>query len=352
MSRGLVSRLFLSSFLVSLVLIWSVNKSAELPNDVCAPTFLDRPSRDQVAVKNTKDPTGFSFPDFNKVSNATTWLVAEVTRGRLGNNMFQYGSAYGVFRQNQASNHDLQFCVADKKRPKFRYLTKYYRGPFAPMCSPRVNVTEAMEETGYGTYTNFSINNKSKPPGSATAIREYLISYRYFDNIKTEMEHMYQLKNPALKRQRDGFIRQQNPRNTTLVGIHIRRTDIARDASYRSPPMGYYQQAMQYFRNKYDNVRFIIASDDKQWCAQQSIFADKNASVVIIPGDSPPPVEMAILSRCQHMILSIGTFGWWAAYLGGGEVIYWNQVFNMDHPKHKGLLKLDDYYPSNWIGID
>jgi len=28
--------------------------------------------------------------------------------------------------------------------------------------------------------------------------------------------------------------------------------------------------------------------------------------------------DMALLAACDHIILSLGTFGWWAAWLGAG----------------------------------
>jgi galactoside 2-L-fucosyltransferase 1/2 len=303
---------------------------------------------DRSPTRNMESESGLrsiSFPNFTKVTNQTSWLVAEVARGRLGNNMFQYGSAYGVFRDKFQANQNLQLCVADRKRPRFRNLTKFYVGPFAPLCNPSVKVTRILNETGYGTYTKFDI--ESEPPGSVTLIREYLISFRYFDKVKQEIHHMYQLKRSAKQRQRDSVLKSQ-PANATLVGIHVRRTDIARDKSYRNPPMDYYRRAMQYFLDKYENVAFIIASDEKSWCARQPVFAN----ATIIPESYEPVVEMAVLSHCHHMIISIGTYGWWAGYLGGGEVVYWKNVFNMEHPKHKDFLNLDDYYPSNWIGLD
>jgi galactoside 2-L-fucosyltransferase 1/2 len=332
--------------------MWAVNQQAErsLPNLLLSKQKELLFSSSSGVVKPT-----IAFPNFT--NSATNWLVAEVTRGRLGNNMFQYGSAYGVFR---SSTNNISFCVADRKRPKFRDLNRFYRGPFAPVCSNKSignNYTLELNETGYGTYTNFTIPSTN----SITVIREYLISFRYFHHVQPEIKQMFELKGRSKKRQRDDVLKSMSKRRTNgtkevvLVGIHVRRTDIARDRSYRNPPTSYYQRAMEYFRFKYNTgthiVKFIIASDDKAWCARQPMFMQDN-TILIIPDTYDPVTEMAVLSHCHHVILSIGTFGWWAAYLAGGNVIYWNNVFDMNHEKHKGLLNLSDYYPANWIGLD
>ena len=36
---------------------------------------------------------------------------------------------------------------------------------------------------------------------------------------------------------------------------------------------------------------------------------------VIISRGNTPCVDLAILSVCDHVIQSVGTFSWWAAYL-------------------------------------
>lgn len=336
-----------------MILIWIVNHVAE--QHLSALTVQPTSKRQQQQQQQSRR---LHFPNFTS-STTNNYLVAEVLRGRLGNNMFQYGSAYGVFRANN-KNANLNFCVADRKRPKFRDLTKFYQGPFGPVCSNAATMnntttTTILNETGYGTYTNFTISS-SASSNHVTILREYLISFKYMDHIKDEIRHVYQLKGRARKRQRDDFLKSVYSKNIKLIGIHVRRTDIARDKSYRNPPLLYYQRAMEYFRNEYNHVHFIIASDDKPWCAKH-ILSNISNDITILPDTFDPVTEMAILSKCHGMILSIGTFGWWAAYLNDNtdnatKIMYWNQVFDMNHIKHKNLLTLDDYYPPNWIGID
>ena len=59
---------------------------------------------------------------------------------------------------------------------------------------------------------------------------------------------------------------------------------------------------------------------------------------------------MATLSKCQHLIMSVGTFGWWAGFLTGGDVIYYTPPFREGAPLGRGFSE-DDYYPPRWIGM-
>jgi galactoside 2-L-fucosyltransferase 1/2 len=65
-----------------------------------------------------------------------------------------------------------------------------------------------------------------------------------------------------------------------------------------------------------------------------------------------PETEFGILMGCDHMIITTGTFGWWAGYLGKsgrkGEVVYYEREFQMDHATNKGKVALVDYYPPSW----
>jgi len=76
--------------------------------------------------------------------------------------------------------------------------------------------------------------------------------------------------------------------------------------------------------------------------------------------NSSPEEDMAMLAACDHIILSLGTFGWWAAWLGAGArqgtVMYYEdsivrEVWLHEHSATKEEA-LDSYYPKTWLGYD
>jgi hypothetical protein len=66
---------------------------------------------------------------------------------------------------------------------------------------------------------------------------------------------------------------------------------------------------------------------------------------------------MAVISQCRHKILSIGTFGWWGAFMTdsghnrSSAVIY--PIPQMEKGSRAGFTKAD-YFPVHWttLGYD
>lgn len=61
-------------------------------------------------------------------------------------------------------------------------------------------------------------------------------------------------------------------------------------------------------------------------------------------------MDLALLSSCNHVVMTVGSFGWWAGYLSGGTVVYFK-----DYPKPgsnigRGFSAVDHYLPQ-WIGM-
>merc|ERR1712018_724568 len=64
---------------------------------------------------------------------------------------------------------------------------------------------------------------------------------------------------------------------------------------------------------------FIVASDDRKWC--QEMF-EKETDVIMTQRLHRPDLDLAILSQCNHTIISFGTFSFWSAFLKPeGEVV-------------------------------
>ncbi|KAL3871028.1 hypothetical protein ACJMK2_039052 [Sinanodonta woodiana] len=104
---------------------------------------------------------------------------------------------------------------------------------------------------------------------------------------------------------------------------------------------------MTYFREKYSSIVFIIVSDDISWCKENiKINYDK-----VFSKFDDPMVDMAMLSVCDHMIITSGTFGWWGAWLAGGDVVYFKGFPRPGSEIDQGMCH-DDYYPPQWIGME
>ncbi|CAI9606125.1 unnamed protein product, partial [Staurois parvus] len=94
----------------------------------------------------------------------------------------------------------------------------------------------------------------------------------------------------------------------------------------------YLKNAMDYFRNKYENPLFIVTSNGMDWCEEN---VNNSLGDVYFAGDSQidsPGRDFALLAHCNHTIMTIGTFGVWVGYLVGGETIYLTNYTLPDSP--------------------
>ena len=85
---------------------------------------------------------------------------------------------------------------------------------------------------------------------------------------------------------------------------------------------------MEHFRAKYKNVVFIAVSEHKHYIKKNIVGDD-----VLYSTSRSDILELTLLTLCDHTIMSVGTFSWWAAYLAGGDVVYYK-----DHMPKTGRL--------------
>ena len=109
------------------------------------------------------------------------------------------------------------------------------------------------------------------------------------------------------------------------VGVHVRRTDFKEFSSFWLPDLlneTYFLEAMEYMRNKYQAVTFLVVSDDTECCRTHLQSED----VIIVTGHSVA-VDLAIMASCQAAIVDYGTFSVWGGILTRGEVVISKHTF-------------------------
>ena len=152
-----------------------------------------------------------------------------------------------------------------------------------------------------------------------------------------------------------------------LVGVHVRRTDyidwIEKTMRGKRIEKEFFYTAFEYFRKKYSKPLFLITSDDREWCKENLLAQDKNDVVITeVPKSSnkfnistsrgvsfDSAFDFTLLTRCDHSIYDVGSYGFWASALAGGEVLLADKYSSIIHPLLKAIHK---YKPSNWTLID
>jgi len=279
----------------------------------------------------------------------TIYIVAKSGPGRLGNQLFQFASVVGIYesrRTNNPFNDRVVFCV-DQDHP-FSALEQIFQGPF-PVCPEGTPSAKHIWERGYGIYTDFHETQYCYTSACSFTFGPYLQSYKYFHLAGKSVRSALTFRSSEINQQARDTVHQARTNPTTaVVGVHVRRSDVLQVDYLQAASVEYLQRATQHFLSEFGhNVRFLITSDDIEWCRTQEIFSNS-----VLVDSSNPILDLAILSHCDHMILTVGSFGWWGAWLGMAEDVTYNpEAIILDHPTNRGQVRLEDYYPAVWKGL-
>lgn len=228
--------------------------------------------------------------------------------GRLGNQLFEVAATIGLALKNndsygfprwEYSNYcNLKDCYYDKL-----LFNNIYQEPF--FHHKEISYCSNLDLRGYFQSEKYFKENK------------YFILDALTPNIPVEPEN-------------------------DLCGIHVRRGDyLSLPGCYNQLDMSYYNKAMEIIKSE----RYIIFSDDIQWCKRHFI-GDK----FIFSENMSCYEDLAIMSKkCDNIIIANSSFSWWGAYL--------NTNFNKKviAPKNwfgpKLLHNTIDLLPENWTKI-
>ena len=271
------------------------------------------------------------------------------TNGRLGNHLFQYAALYGIAR---ATNR-LPILPPGTEIPEMFIKSKYsIQEGLAPH-----HITMVHERnSGIFTPTFYEL------PSEDVLVCCYLQSWRYFYSYRTMIRHLFRFRRSIrekaatlLEDARQQYIRKNSHLHGThvpkftYVGVHVRRGDYMLKEhlkrGYKPAPHSYLRKAMSHFRLHHPNVMFVVSSDDLRWSALHLNLSD----VTFVTGNDQG-VDLAMLASCNHTIMTVGTYGWWASWLAGGQVTYYKDWI-IPGSEIASSYNNVDYFPPEWYGI-
>jgi galactoside 2-L-fucosyltransferase 1/2 len=265
------------------------------------------------------------------INHHTNGTIFHTNIGRLGNQLFQLAAITSIAKQN-----GMDTCIREGDNSE---LALFFDGVGdAPSCEA-AQPWRHIIENGYATWQQYKLRQQD------VLLEGFFQSYKYID---TEVRTKIHFKS-IIQTHARSFI--QTFPERVLVGIHVRRYE---SSHLKVPTQRYFENAMEHFTRRHMHVGFVVVSDDPDWCNEQPYFNENN--VHIVRGRQHPVIDMAILAACDHIIISVGTFGWWAAYLGpdsrvGGTVVYYDSEFLDGSGQNTGLVQVADYYPPHWIAV-
>ena len=275
---------------------------------------------------------------------------------RLGNLMFGYASLLGIAKRNRM----------ERILPSYVSLKNifYVSGIFADDIVNVVGIHRTYEESNqracaYDPGTENLVHFNTRLIG-------YYQSWLYFQNVTEQLRREFtfrkEVQDIAENFHESIHIQEWNDRTGLgrksqkyiTVGIHVRRGDLLYPNSqvygYTVADAGYFARAMAYFTERYARVQFVVCSDDIGW-AEQNILPKRNSDTRITFSRGHRDFEdLAILALCDHTIISVGSFGWWAAWLAGGTTLYYKN-WPEEHSWLSYKVDKKSYFPPEWIAL-
>jgi hypothetical protein len=249
------------------------------------------------------------------------------TYGKLANQLFQVAAVVSYAKRN---NIDYFLPNWSNGWTDGLDMTEIFRGPF--------NVDFRVLDARTEDFREKSMEYSDIPKLNRVNLVGYFQSERYFE--EDLIREMFSIE-PRIENE----IMERNAR--TFEGrcsIHIRRQDYL---SYPDihPFLGidYYQRAITLMKeNGYE--RFLIFSDDLNWCREHFIgeeyaFSDKNTHNY---------EDLILMSLCSSHIIANSTFSWWAAWLSRNPakiIIAPKLWFGHNGPQEHEII------PKKWIQI-
>jgi hypothetical protein len=239
-------------------------------------------------------------------------VVVRITGG-LGNQMFQYAAA-SAYARRVGLPLRLDLVVYEPAGADREFLLGRLRVPVR-----RANAVELLwtrrrpHFERSGLFDEFPFENH----GSAW-LCGFWEDEAHFASVVSMVKRQFVPRDPGVTATVHELVESARKGSGPVVGMHLRRGDRrpggASYAPFSTLPAEYFRQAAAHFPA---NANFLVFSDtpeDIAWCREHlGLPQDTNVS---FSDGRDPVLDMFALAACDHVILSFGTFSWWAGYLG------------------------------------
>lgn len=283
-------------------------------------------------------------------------IIVKLMEG-MGNQMFQYALYQSLLAQGKEVKLDRsRFTHIDGKREcfldygcfdlKYELCTKKEARKY--VLGTGMTARVLMRLFGDKS-THYYEKNAYEYDPNVMHIREGYLdgfwqSWKYFQNIESEIRKIYKFKNKLSARDKQLEDRIQS---TNSIAVHVRRGDYIKlqDIYGNICTIEYYHRAIEVLKQTIERPIFYFFSNDMEWTRRK--FGNKN-NYIYVEGNSEDKgfIDMRLMSECRHQIIANSSFSWWAAYLNSNfdkKVICPERWINRK--------ETPDVYCNGWIRI-
>jgi len=202
-----------------------------------------------------------------------------------------------------------------------------------------------------GTIQESRVNSNYVVKKARGLLSLFLLKPSYFQHktVLEKLDQSFRLRDVYSCRASDWLnekIGKSNHEN--LIFLHIRRGDYLTWPSREYPALldkRWYTKAIDQMREKVKNPIFLLLTDDRYYA--RDCFGDQPD---ILISENDQLVDLALMSRCKHGILSASSFAWWGAWFSKARS---QEPGVYIAPKYWGGYRKSEWVPegfiTNWI---
>tara|TARA_R110000868_G_C10861067_1_gene761517 strand:- start:58 stop:933 length:876 start_codon:yes stop_codon:yes gene_type:complete len=265
--------------------------------------------------------------------------------GKLGNDMFQSSALIGI-----AKHRGFDYCIPDHSEftdyggyehheLQGCFELPHFEGKYGIVNGGRMDIFQY----------DFCEKFMNECPDNIS-IFGYFQTEKYFKHCENIIRENFTFKSfiqEKCLKYGENFL-SENP-----VALHVRRGDFLAPKNYYKHfvcHLDYYENAVKLFPNR----KFLIFSDDIDWCKNQKLFLDNECFFV----DNNIEIykahfDLCLMTMCNDFIIANSTFSWWGAWLSSNqnkkviapETWFGKEYYESEKSNTKDLL------PENWIRV-
>ncbi|MFD2145287.1 alpha-1,2-fucosyltransferase [Mucilaginibacter antarcticus] len=297
-------------------------------------------------------------------------MVIVKLKGGLGNQMFQYATAYALAKSIKSSVY-IDKSFLEKRGQTNSYTLRNYELGKLSLTTPRfVNRYKLMLlklKSKLNTYLPSKLKFSVTFQTYTDQEFEKLSTLRYPQKGLIYLDGYFQTEDFIIT-QRDELLSQFNVRqkldsvNSKLidniikensVSIHIRRGDYVTNteagAFHGVCSLAYYKSAIEIIVNTIEAPSFYFFSDDLEWVKKEINVPGRYKTTYVDNNQNENQFDLLLMSKCKHNIIANSSFSWWGAWLNQNStktVIAPGKWFAMKNELDSNII------PSYWIAIN
>lgn len=233
--------------------------------------------------------------------------------GRFGNQMFQYAALLAVSRL-----HSEECYIPDSiNRSDFPLQGEYeLLQAFPNLSANRVPYDDKLLQPGNRYHEpSFSFDPNLFIIRANTDLHGYFQSEQYFAHMKEDIKREFRFSDTVMEKCSKKHSELKKLGN--LCSLHVRRTDYQSAPDYHtnlSTIQQYYSTAISAILKNDATTKFVIFSDDIEWC-KSAFPAD-----AIFPDMDNQYEDMCLMTLCDYHIIANSSFSWWGSWLSDSKM--------------------------------